>query len=67
MEVLLYFGAIPNDERVVIGGKFISAGGVTSGIDGSLVVVSFGLLFLVFLLYDSRQASAEFHAQDTTL
>lgn len=40
MEVLPYFGAIPSDERVVIDGKLISAGGVTSGIDGSLVVVS---------------------------
>ena len=40
MEVLPYFGAIPSNERVVIDGKFISAGGVTSGIDGSLVVVS---------------------------
>jgi cyclohexyl-isocyanide hydratase len=40
MEALPYFGAIPSDERVVIDGKFISAGGVTSGIDGSLVVVS---------------------------
>ena len=40
MEVLPYFGAIPSDERVVIDGKMISAGGVTSGIDGSLIVVS---------------------------
>jgi cyclohexyl-isocyanide hydratase len=40
MEALPYFGAIPRDERVVIDGKFISAGGVTSGIDGSSVVVS---------------------------
>jgi cyclohexyl-isocyanide hydratase len=40
MEVLPYFGATPSNERVVIDGKFISAGGVTSGIDGSLVVVS---------------------------
>ena len=40
MEVLPYFGAIPSHERVVIDGKLISAGGVTSGIDGSLVVVS---------------------------
>jgi cyclohexyl-isocyanide hydratase len=40
MEVLPYFGAIPCDERVVIDGKLISAGGVTSGIDGSLIVVS---------------------------
>jgi cyclohexyl-isocyanide hydratase len=40
MEVLPYFGAIPCDERVVLDGKLISAGGVTSGIDGSLIVVS---------------------------
>lgn len=40
MEVLPYFGAIPSNERVVIDGKFVSAGGVTSGIDGSLIVVS---------------------------
>jgi cyclohexyl-isocyanide hydratase len=40
MEVLPYFGAIPSDERVVIDGRFVSAGGVTSGIDGSLIVVS---------------------------
>jgi cyclohexyl-isocyanide hydratase len=40
MELLPYFGAIPSNERVVIDGKFVSAGGVTSGIDGSLVVVS---------------------------
>ena len=40
MEVLPYFGAIPSDERVVVDGKLVSAGGVTSGIDGSLVIVS---------------------------
>jgi cyclohexyl-isocyanide hydratase len=40
MEVLPYFGATPSDERVVVDGKFVSAGGVTSGIDGSLVIVS---------------------------
>jgi cyclohexyl-isocyanide hydratase len=40
MEVLPLYGAIPSDERVVIDGKFVSAGGVTSGIDGSLIVVS---------------------------
>src|ERR1700744_3055191 len=40
MEVLHYFGAIPSEERVVIDGNLISAGGVTSGIDGSLIVVS---------------------------
>jgi cyclohexyl-isocyanide hydratase len=40
MEVLPLYGAIPSDERVVIDGQVISAGGVTSGIDGSLIVVS---------------------------
>lgn len=40
MEVLPYFGATPCDERVVVDGKLITAGGVTSGIDGSLIVVS---------------------------
>ena len=40
MEVLPYFGATPCDARVVIDGKLITAGGVTSGIDGSLIVVS---------------------------
>jgi cyclohexyl-isocyanide hydratase len=40
MEVLPYFGATPSDERVVVDGKLISAGGVTAGIDGSLVIVS---------------------------
>jgi len=40
MELLPYFGATPGDERVVVDGKLISTGGVTSGIDGSLVVVS---------------------------
>ncbi|HEY3761866.1 MAG TPA: DJ-1/PfpI family protein [Verrucomicrobiae bacterium] len=40
MEVLPYFGATPGDERVIVDGKLISAGGVTAGIDGSLVIVS---------------------------
>jgi cyclohexyl-isocyanide hydratase len=40
MDVLPLYGAIASDERVVIDGTLISAGGVTSGIDGSLVVVS---------------------------
>jgi cyclohexyl-isocyanide hydratase len=40
MDVLPLYGAIPTEERVVIDGQFISAGGVTSGIDGSLIVVS---------------------------
>lgn len=40
MEVLRYYGATPKHERVVVDGNMISAGGVTAGIDGSLVVVS---------------------------
>ncbi len=40
MQVLPYYGALPSHERVVIDGHFISAGGVTSGIDGSLKLVS---------------------------
>lgn len=40
MDVLPYYGAIPSDDRVVVDGKYVSAGGVTSGIDGSLIVVS---------------------------
>ncbi|WP_118183876.1 DJ-1/PfpI family protein [Paraburkholderia phosphatilytica] len=40
MDVLPLYGATPSNERVVIDGQFISAGGVTSGIDGSLIVVS---------------------------
>jgi len=35
-EVLAHFGAIPTKQRVVQDGKFISAAGVTSGIDGAL-------------------------------
>jgi len=40
MDVLPYFGAIPSDDRVVIDGKYVSAGGVTSGIDGSLIMAA---------------------------
>ncbi|MEX3940016.1 DJ-1/PfpI family protein [Paraburkholderia sp. BR10937] len=40
LDVLPLYGAIPSRERVVIDGQLISAGGVTSGIDGSLIVVS---------------------------
>jgi cyclohexyl-isocyanide hydratase len=40
MEVLRLYGAEPVHERVVVDGRMISAGGVTAGIDGSLVVVS---------------------------
>ncbi len=40
MEALPYFGATPSDDRVVIDGNLVSAGGVTSGIDGSLILVA---------------------------
>ncbi|MBP0623108.1 DJ-1/PfpI family protein [Cupriavidus consociatus] len=40
MDVLPLYGAMPSDERVVIDGNYVSAGGVTSGIDGSLVLAS---------------------------
>lgn len=40
MEVLPYYGATPAHERVVVDGNMISTGGVTAGIDGSLVVAS---------------------------
>ena len=46
--LLEYFGAIPVDERVVIDGSFVSAAGVSSGIDGALRVVQ--------LLCGDRQA-----------
>jgi cyclohexyl-isocyanide hydratase len=36
--LLGYFGAVPVDERVVIDGKFVSAAGVSSGVDGALRV-----------------------------
>jgi cyclohexyl-isocyanide hydratase len=38
--VLEHFGAIPTNERVVIDGKFVSAAGVSSGIDGALRVTA---------------------------
>ena len=38
--LLQYFGAISIDERVVIDGKFVSAAGVTAGIDGALRVAA---------------------------
>lgn len=40
MEVLPLYGAIPMANRVVIDDKYVSAGGVTSGIDGSLVLAA---------------------------
>jgi cyclohexyl-isocyanide hydratase len=38
--LLEYYGAIPCDERVVVDGKYVSAAGVTTGLDGALRVVS---------------------------
>ncbi|XGV97621.1 MAG: DJ-1/PfpI family protein [Leptolyngbya sp. BL-A-14] len=38
--LLQYFGAIPVDQRVVIDGRFVSAAGVTAGIDGALRVAA---------------------------
>ena len=38
--LLPYFGAIPVDERVVVDGKLVCAGGVTAGIDGALRVMA---------------------------
>jgi cyclohexyl-isocyanide hydratase len=38
--VLEYLGVRPVNQRVVVDGKFVSAAGVTSGIDGALRVVS---------------------------
>ncbi|ENZ79077.1 MULTISPECIES: DJ-1/PfpI family protein [Ralstonia] len=40
MDALPFFGATPSEDRIVIDGKYVSAGGVTSGIDGSLIMVS---------------------------
>lgn len=40
MDVLPLYGAHPVNDRVVVDGNLISTGGVTAGIDGSLVVVS---------------------------
>lgn len=38
--LLKYFGAIPVDARVVIDGRFISAAGITAGLDGALRAAS---------------------------
>ena len=40
LEVLAHLGAIPTGQRVVEDGKFISAAGVSSGIDGALLVAA---------------------------
>jgi cyclohexyl-isocyanide hydratase len=39
-DVLPYYGAIPSKSRVVIDGNLVTAAGVTSGLDGALVVAS---------------------------
>jgi cyclohexyl-isocyanide hydratase len=38
--VLEHFGAIPVNQRVVVDGKFVSAAGISSGIDGALRVAA---------------------------
>jgi cyclohexyl-isocyanide hydratase len=38
--LLQHFGAIPVNSRVVVDGKYISAAGVTAGMDGSLRLIS---------------------------
>lgn len=38
--LLKYFGATPVNERVVVDGQFITAAGVTAGIDGALAVAA---------------------------
>lgn len=40
LEILPFYGAIACDDRVVIDGRFISTGGVTSGIDGALALAA---------------------------
>lgn len=40
IEALPFYGAIPSHDRVVVDGNYISAGGVTSGIDGSLILAA---------------------------
>jgi cyclohexyl-isocyanide hydratase len=39
-ELLRYFGAIPQDSRVVVDGNVITAAGVTAGIDGALTIAA---------------------------
>jgi cyclohexyl-isocyanide hydratase len=40
LHLLPYFGAIPVDARVVVDGRYVSAAGVTAGLDGALRVTS---------------------------
>jgi len=39
-ELLRYFGAIPQDARVVVDGNLVTAAGVTAGIDGALTIAA---------------------------
>ncbi len=39
-ELLKYFGAVPANKRVVIDGKYVTAAGLTAGIDGALRVAA---------------------------
>ncbi|MCC9604860.1 DJ-1/PfpI family protein [Blastopirellula sp. JC732] len=40
LPLLKYFGAQPSKQRVVVDGKYVSAAGLTSGIDGALQVAA---------------------------
>lgn len=40
IHLLKYFGAVPEDKRVVVDGTFVSAAGLTAGIDGALRVAA---------------------------
>ncbi|TWT31674.1 DJ-1/PfpI family protein [Blastopirellula retiformator] len=40
LPLLKYFGAQPSKQRVVVDGKYVSAAGLTSGIDGALIVAA---------------------------
>jgi cyclohexyl-isocyanide hydratase len=40
VQFLKYFGAVPKEQRVVIDGTFVSAAGLTAGIDGALQVAA---------------------------
>jgi len=40
VQFLKYFGAMPVDRRVVVDGSFVSAAGLTAGIDGALRVAA---------------------------
>ncbi len=40
VQFLKYFGAVPKEQRVVIDGTFVSAAGLTAGMDGALKVAA---------------------------